>query len=288
MAVVTLLSDFGLMDGYVAQVKATILRHAPSVEIIDISHQIERHNVWTGSFVLSSTVSFFPKGTVHVAVVDPSVGSRRKPIVLDCINGVLVGPDNGLLTVAGQTLGFRAAYRIAKTFVGHAPSATFHGRDLFAIAAAKIAGGFNARDVGPRLSNFVKLHFPKPIRSKGSVKCTVLHVDVFGNLVLNLARRDIERMALYAREELILETSDHQQRVVFADSYSQLGKREFGLLEGSQGYMEIASREENASVLLGLRPRDSFVVTFSLRDHSRRYRADAHHHQSASRRQLLT
>ncbi|HZY93567.1 MAG TPA: SAM-dependent chlorinase/fluorinase [Candidatus Bathyarchaeia archaeon] len=284
----TLLSDFGVMDGYVAQVKATILRHAPEIEIIDISHQIERHNVWTGSFVLSTTVSFFPKGTVHVAVVDPGVGGRRMPIVLDCMNGVLVGPDNGLLTAAGQTLGFRAAYRITRTFVGHTPSATFHGRDLFAIAAGKIASGFKAEDVGPRLSSVVKLPFPKPVRSKRKVKCTVLHVDAFGNLILNLTGKDIERTLLNAKEQLIIETGNHQQRLVFVKSYSQLGKRKLGLLEGSQGYLEIASREESASALLSLRPRDSLVISFSLPDRSRRYRADAHHRQSASRRKRLT
>jgi len=288
LAVVTLLSDFGLVDGYVAQVKATILRYAPHIEIIDISHQIERHNVWTGSFVLGTTVSFFPRGTVHLAVIDPGVGSRREPIVIDCVNGVLVGPDNGLLTAAAETLGYKAAYRIEKSLVGHALSATFHGRDLFAIAAGKIAGGLNAREIGPRLSKVVMLHFPKPVRSKRRVKCTVLHVDVFGNVILNLTRSDVERMALSSKAELILEKSDHRQRLIFVKSYSRLGEREFGLLEGSQGYLEIASREESASVLLGLRPRDSFVISFNLRDHFRRYRADGHLHQSASRRKRLT
>jgi S-adenosyl-L-methionine hydrolase (adenosine-forming) len=281
---VTLLSDFGLMDGYVAQVKATILRHAPEIEIVDISHQIERHNVWTGSFVLSTTVSFFPKGTVHMAVVDPGVGSRRMPIALDCTNGVLVGPDNGLLTAAGEKLGFRSAYRIDKSFVGRTPSATFHGRDLFAIAAGKIASGSRAQDVGPRLSKVVELFFPKPVLSKKRVKCTVLHVDAFGNLVLNLTRTDIQRIASNSIEELTLETGDHQQRLVFVKSYSQLGNHEFGLLEGSQGYLEIAAREENAATLLGLSPGGSFVIRFSLLDHSRRYHANARHHESVSRR----
>lgn len=277
MAIVTLLSDFGLIDGYVAQVKAMIRRHAPKIEVIDISHQIERHNVWTASFVLSTTVSFFPKGTIHMAVVDPGVGSGRNPIVLDCINGVLVGPDNGLLTVAGKTLGFRAAYHITRAFVGQTPSATFHGRDLFAIAAAKIAGGSKPQDVGPRLRSVVRLDFPKPVLSKLGVRCVVLHVDVFGNVVLNLTRKDVEQMAFIPKAELILEQGNHQRRLVLVKSYSQLGKDEFGLLEGSQGYWEIVCREDSASVLLGLKPRDSLVIGSSPHDHSRRYRADVRH-----------
>lgn len=288
MAIVTLLSDFGLVDGYVAQVKATIRRHATNIEIIDISHQIERHNVWTGSFVLSTTVSFFPKRTVHMAVVDPGVGSARDPIALDCINGILVGPNNGLLTVAGRTLGFRSAYRITKAFVGQTPSATFHGRDLFAIAAAKLASGSKAQDVGPRLSNVVRLNFPTPILSKMKVRCAVLHVDVFGNIVLNLTRRDIGRIALSPESEPTLEKNNHRQRLVSVKSYSELGKLEFGLLEGSQGFFEIASREESASVLLGLKTRDSLVIRFSLHDRSQRYRADARLHQSVSRRRRRT
>jgi S-adenosyl-L-methionine hydrolase (adenosine-forming) len=108
MAVITLLSDFGLVDPYVAQMKAVILSIVPEAEIVDISHGVEKYNIASGSYLLETTLPFFPTGSIHVAVVDPGVGGPRLPIAIDCDHGTLIGPDNGLLARAADRLGFRA------------------------------------------------------------------------------------------------------------------------------------------------------------------------------------
>src|SRR5713226_10761130 len=112
MTVVTLLSDFGSRDGYVAQMKGAILENCPDATVVDISHEIERHNIPMGSFILETTAPYYPKGTIHVAVVDPGVGSARKAIVIECNAGLLIGPDNGLMARASEKLGLKSIYEI--------------------------------------------------------------------------------------------------------------------------------------------------------------------------------
>src|SRR6266852_721594 len=139
MRIVTLLSDFGLRDSYVAQMKGTILENCPDTTIVDISHEIERHNIPMGSFILETTTPYFPKDTIHVAVVDPGVGSARKPIVVKCETAFFVGPDNGLMARACEKLGLKSIYEIREEeFLRKPVSSTFHGRDIFARVSGMI------------------------------------------------------------------------------------------------------------------------------------------------------
>src|SRR5437867_13412902 len=140
MRVVTLLSDFGLGDGYVAQMKGTILDLCPDAVITDISHDIERHNIPMGSFILETTTPYFPRGTIHVAVVDPGVGSARKAIVIECSTGLFIGPVNGLMARACDKVALKLIYQIRnEELQRRPPSATSHGRDIFAYVAGLIA-----------------------------------------------------------------------------------------------------------------------------------------------------
>ena len=140
MSLITLLSDFGLTDPYVAEMKGVILTANPDQKIVDVSHGIERHNIAMGSFVLETALPYFPNGSIHVTVVDPGVGTERFPLVVLCERGILVGPDNGLLVRAAERLGFNAAYQIdSHRFEGEKVSSTFHGRDVFAKTAANLA-----------------------------------------------------------------------------------------------------------------------------------------------------
>jgi len=166
MRVVTLLSDFGLRDGYVAQMKGTILDKCPSAVITDISHDVERHNISMGSFILETTAPYFPKDTIHVAVVDPGVGSPRKAIVVECNNAIFVGPDNGLMAQASEKLGLKSIHEIReKEFQREPMSSTFDGRDVFAYVAGLIASGRKPEDVGPKVS-----HRSSPGK-RSSVRC---------------------------------------------------------------------------------------------------------------------
>jgi len=134
MHLVSLLTDFGLKDPYVAEMKLVLIKKCPKATLVDITHQVEKHNIVEGAFLLEMAVPFFPDGTVHLAVVDPGVGSARAPVVVECRGRhVLVGPDNGLLTRAAKLLGYKQAYRIESPgFLGLKVAPTFHGRDIFA------------------------------------------------------------------------------------------------------------------------------------------------------------
>src|SRR5205809_7187155 len=150
MVTITLLSDFGLTDPYVAEMKGVILSTNPDLRIVDVSHGIERHNIAMGSFILETALPYFPQGSIHVAVVDPGVGTERLPPAVLCKLGVLVGPDNGLLVRAAERLGCKAAYQLdSRRSKGEKGSATFHGRAVFARRAANLADRLRADTVGP-------------------------------------------------------------------------------------------------------------------------------------------
>src|SRR5437867_11463799 len=136
MQLISLLTDFGLKDPYVAEMKLVLIKNCQDAVLVDITHEVERHNIVEGAFLLEMAVPFFPGRTVHLAVVDPGVGSARVPVVMECRRGhVLVGPDNGLLVRAAETLGYKQAYRIAShRLLGRKVAPTFHGGDLLAPA----------------------------------------------------------------------------------------------------------------------------------------------------------
>ena len=136
MSLISLLTDFGLLDSFVGEMKGVILSICPDARIVDITHQVEKFDVRMGAFLLAGAASYFPAGTVHVAVVDPGVGSKRRPIVVETARAVYVGPDNGLLVPAAQREGIHHVYELTtRSFMREKVSATFHGRDVFAPAA---------------------------------------------------------------------------------------------------------------------------------------------------------
>src|SRR5256712_13200088 len=141
MQLVSLLTDFGLKDPYIAEMKLVLIKNCPDAVLVDITHQVETHNIVEGAFLLEMVVPFFPDRTIHLAVVDPGVGGARASVIVECRHGhVLVGPDNGLLVRAAKLLGYKQVYRIeSPSFLGRKVSPTFHGRDIFAVAAGKKA-----------------------------------------------------------------------------------------------------------------------------------------------------
>jgi S-adenosyl-L-methionine hydrolase (adenosine-forming) len=262
MTIITLLSDFGLRDGYVAQMKAVILERWLEAKIIDISHEIERHNIPMGSFVLEATVPYFPKGTIHVAVVDPGVGSDRKAIVVECESGLLVGPDNGLMARASEKLGLRSIRRINEGSLDTKPvSNTFHGRDIFARVAGMLASGKRLEEVGERVSRIERLNLAPALFSDDRLTCQVLHVDHFGNVITNAEEEHFRRIRSIG-EKIAIRSGKGEFRARIVKSYYELGPDAIGVLMGSQGYLEIAIRERSASEELDLKPLDHLEVRF--------------------------
>ena len=260
MPLVTLLTDFGLRDGYVAQMKGVILRRCPKCQIVDLSHLVERHNIAEGAFLLESSVPYFPKKSIHIAVIDPGVGSRRLPIIVGSKSAILVGPDNGVLSLAAAKLGVSRAYRIDQSMLGiEDASSTFHGRDIFAVAAAELANGRPPRSVGKSLRSIEQLKFPGPKVSNNTVRCAVLHIDTFGNVITNV-RNDFPVQFLSPSRLLRVLANGKSLKAKSVKTYSSVGIGELAVLKGSQGYLEVFAREQSVSELLGLRASDELVI----------------------------
>src|SRR6266699_2055871 len=237
MVTITLVSDFGLTDPYVAEMKGVILSTNPDLRIVDVSHGIERHNIAMGSFILETALPYFPEGSIHVAVVDPGVGTER--------------------------LGFKAAYQIdSPRFKGKKVSATFHGRDVFARMAAELADGLRPDAVGALVKELVRLDIPSVSVSDEGMTCTVLHVDSFGNVILNLGEEEFLRLGLHEDRRLEVKTIHGRSSASIARTYSKIHSDQLGIILGSQGYVEIAMRESSAATRLGLKPLNQVEIRF--------------------------
>jgi S-adenosylmethionine hydrolase len=185
--IITLLTDFGTRDAYVGIMKGVALGICPAARLVDLTHEVPPQAVSLGALVLRAAVEFFAAGSVHVAVVDPGVGSARAPVLVVTDHAYLVGPDNGLLAPAAAALGLRAVRRLAREeFFRHPVSGTFHGRDVFAPVAAHLAAGTAPDAFGPELPGLQPLDLPAPRRAANAVHGEVVYVDRFGNLVTNI------------------------------------------------------------------------------------------------------
>jgi len=239
MSIVTLLTDFGTADGYVAEMKGVLLSSAPGVTIVDITHDIPAHDVEMGRLTIARYWRRFPPGTVHLAIVDPGVGSSRAAIAVQSEDRYLVGPDNGLLSPALLVAGCRV---IELPVPAHA-SATFHGRDLFAPAAAQLASGAPIDTLGVPARDPVVRRTPEPRRgANGEVIGEVIAIDRFGNAVTNL-------LGLRAGGRVVIEGLV----LTLGSTYADLGEGEPGAVVGSTGLIEIVVREGRAAEQLGLR-----------------------------------
>lgn len=259
---VSLLTDFGLMDSYVSEMKAVILSICPAVRIVDISHVVEKFNIRTGAFLLASATASFPAGTVHVAVVDPGVGSARRPIVVETERSLYVGPDNGLLVPAAQAESILHVYEVTnRSMMRDEVSATFHGRDIFAPVAAHLACGAPAKECGVEIMDYMKPSYAEPRFAGKTILCEVFHIDGFGNIVTNLRSTQFSEFNLKAREKLGISLGKNRLSVRHVNTYSDLRENEFGLLVGSHGFLEIACREKSAAKRVGA--RTGMAVRFS-------------------------
>ena len=203
---VTLTTDFGLVDGYVAAMKGAMLRVAPDVRLVDVSHGVGPQDVMGAAFTLAQALPHFPDGTVHLAVVDPGVGTERCAVAarVVCASGegyTFVGPDNGLLSLlladpeAGGVLAEAVVLDRPEAWGRAAPSATFHGRDVFGPVAARLALGAPLTSVGSPAGALAPLHWPLPITDDRGIDGMVLHVDHYGNCLTNVSRASVERLA---------------------------------------------------------------------------------------------
>jgi S-adenosylmethionine hydrolase len=251
--IVTFTSDYGLQDEFVGVCRGVMLGIAPQLKIIDLHHNILRQNIRHGAIVLEQSVKYMPDA-VHLAVVDPSVGSNRKAVIVETARGTrFVGPDNGLLLPAATACGGAArAYEIVEASLLLRPiSRTFQGRDVFAPAAAHVANGVPPSHLGPPLdiASLVALEIPKAWTHDDHLHAEVLQVDRFGNLQLNLVHSQLAEVGLEGpRLEVRLE--GHRLDVAHGETFADVEAGEFVLVEDSYQYLSLAINNGDAGAKL--------------------------------------
>ncbi len=267
--VISLLTDFGLRDAYVASMKGTVLGINTQARLVDITHDVPPQDTLHGAFVLGTAWRYFPPGAIHVAVVDPGVGTERKALLLQGDGASFLAPDNGLLSFVlppEQTrLPLFTAYQapVPETFRAyaltndkywrHPVGDTFHGRDIFAPVAAHLSLGVASEDLGQPVASLTRLAVPVPRWEAGSLVGHVLHIDRFGNLVTNLSRE----VASEGGAKMIVEVAGEKVKGL-ASSYAVTGGPV--ALIGSYGYLEVALPGGNAATSLGVSVGDQVVV----------------------------
>jgi S-adenosylmethionine hydrolase len=261
--VICFLTDFGLQDDFVGTCHGVIAKIAPEARVIDVTHGIPPTHVLQGALVLASTLPYMPPG-VHLAVVDPGVGGSRRPLALSDRDGRLfVGPDNGLLLPAAERAGIADVRELANpAYALETISRTFHGRDLFAPAAAHLANGVPLTELGPPLDPdaLVRLDLPEPRFADERIDATTLYVDSFGNIALNLTRDDVERVGLVPGSRVELELAGERYYAIMARTFADARPGDVILYEDSYRNMSVAINRGNAAAMLHARPGLPLVI----------------------------
>ena len=261
---ITFLTDFGLQDDFVGTCHGVMKRIAPGVQIIDITHGIPPRQVLQGALVLANTVPYMPEG-VHLAVVDPGVGGIRRALALrDGEGRVYVGPDNGLLIPAAERRGgISAAHELTNPAYALEPvSRTFHGRDIFSPAAAHLALGVPLGDLGPPLDPdaLVRLDLPEPEIGRNRLRATVLYIDAFGNVQLNLTREHLQRAEVVPGTQVELELARERYYAVVARTFADARAGDIILYEDSYRNVAIAISGGNAGEMFAVRPGQELLI----------------------------
>jgi S-adenosylmethionine hydrolase len=262
MSIISLLSDFGHKDPYVAEMKAVILSIRSEVRIVDVTHEVEKFNIRMGAYVLASAAPYFPPNTVHVAVVDPGVGTQRHAIIVETSHNFYVGPDNGLLMLAAQKEHITNVYTIDNPkYMLPKVSTTFHGRDIFAPTAAYLAAGTKPSDFGAAIDDYIVPDFAKPHQINGELLGEVLHVDDFGNIISNISAEALKNVGINEGNTLQVRLGDKIVSLMFCSAYGEVAADAPLALVGSSGFFEVAVNQGSASRTFGANVGDAFCVS---------------------------
>lgn len=258
-SIITLTTDFGLSDHYVGTMKGVILGIAPSAQIVDISHEVAPFEILDGAYTIAQAYPHFPKGTVHVVVVDPGVGTARRPILAEAAGQFFIAPDNGVLTMMYERDKHKVRAITNERFFLPAPSRTFHGRDIFAPSAAWLARGRRPAEFGKIIPDYVQLAILKPQRmGKRIWSGTVLKTDRFGNLITNL---HVDEFGDIRKRPF--ELSVGLRRVGrLCSTYAEAAPDEFFAIVGSSGYIEVSLNQGSASRQMGCGAGAPVELTF--------------------------
>jgi S-adenosylmethionine hydrolase len=251
--IITLTTDFGVRDSFVGTMKGVMLGIAPDVQIVDLAHEISRGDIRAGAFALMTAAPFFPANTIHVAVIDPGVGSDRKAIAIRTPRSIFIGPDNGVLSWAVRGEDFLEIRSLEnRDFFLPQMSSTFQGRDLFAPVAAWLAVRREFAELGPELDNFQRTNWPNPIRTEEGWKTEIIHVDTYGNAITAFPA------AYWHTAEFVLLPGG--ARIPFARFYGDVLHGNALAVAGSSGFVEIAVNQGEAASQLSLGPGSEVII----------------------------
>ena len=260
-SIITLTTDFGIEDHYVGVMKGVILSINQEAWIVDITHGVPPHDILVAGFLVRSSYSYFPPGTIHVAVVDPGVGSHRQPILVVTSKYCFVGPDNGIFSAAfEQEQEVRVFHLSEERFFLKPVSQTFHGRDIFAPVAARLSLGEAPESFGREIRDYIVLQWPQP-RSLGVGRLAghVLRADRFGNLITNVSSEELRNLGTLATG-FEIQLGNHRIKKL-CRSYAEAGPGEPFAIIGSSGLLEISVSQASAAELLGGQSQQEFELS---------------------------
>jgi len=258
--VITLITDFGTRDGYAGIIKGVILKINPQVRLVDITHEVSPQDIFEAGFILKNSYRYFPNMSIHLVVVDPGVGSRRRAILVETDNHFFIGPDNGVFTFIYEFERIKKIIELTnKRYFLPYISNTFHGRDIFAPAAAYLSKGTSLEDLGEICDDVVRFDIPRPETERGIIKGVVLHVDRFGNLISNIPEVLFRELVGKGRYEISIGGEVLED---IKGSYSEVKEGQALAVFGSSGYLEISVRGQNAREKLKLNKGNEVKVVY--------------------------
>ncbi len=246
---ITLTTDFGLQDHYVGVLKAVMLSISPSARMLDISHEIPPQDIMAGAWVVRNSAMLFPPKTVHLVVVDPGVGTERKPVALQIKDQFFVGPDNGIFSLIGSEYEYEAVTLQNQTYWRPNPSNTFHGRDIFAPVAAHLANGVKLQELGDPLDKLVTYRWAVPISDRDGVQGWIVHIDRFGNLISNIPEKMVKEAGNSSQVKIYV---GNTILTSLSATFGEVPDGEPTAYIGSSGMLEVAINKGNAREMLGV------------------------------------
>jgi S-adenosylmethionine hydrolase len=262
--IVTLTTDFGSKDSFAGSMKGVILKINPQAQIVDISHDIGPQDIWEAAFSLKTSYNYFPKGTIHLAVVDPGVGSGRRGIIVVTESYYFVGPDNGVFSLIYQEAErLRVHHITASHYFLPSPGPTFHGRDIFAPVASWLSKGIPSGNFGDVIEDYVKLNVPVPKISGNAIEGHVVHIDRFGNVITNITYKDLLSLAPEGTETKPVSVTIAGKVIKgLKKFYAEAAPGEPSAIINGSGHLEIFLFKQNARTALSLKRGEQVRLAF--------------------------
>jgi S-adenosylmethionine hydrolase len=263
--IITLTTDFGLKDPFAGLMKGVILRINPNAQVVDISHNIQRHNIFEASQVIAMSHKYFPPTTIHVAVVDPGVGSLRRPVMVVTENYYFLGPDNGIFSSVFEESGtplFKVIHLTSSHYFLSKSGSTFHGRDIFAPAAAWLSKGIEAYKFGDQIDDYSKIEIPIVEVAKNNVSGEIVAIDNFGNAISNIKRDDLSKLARDVSTGTFKIVYNNEP-LSMVNYYAESKGPGLASLINSFGHLELFTYQDNAAEQFNIKIGDSVSVSLA-------------------------